>query len=273
MIFLPVPDGDIADTVTFYDGFIGDYQLYQYRTFFPRPRTERVKEVFSAIEDSGVLPLYGDGHFVIHQSTGSWVGEGFQEFRKQIFNQEERYDSARSDYPLETYKNETAIFMELLSTGDYLVLNVDPWTNGELRHFEICLILDGLPLNDGRFDDFLDGTGLRFGTGKPWNPRSQLLSGKAVSGIKSKVRELVTDEEGWVEGVVCENPLYEKDGFLSRLFPNRRNIVADQKYIVASCTETQSKTDTVSVNHIKITDYNEIGRDAVQNIHVDVSFN
>lgn len=272
MIFLPVPDGEIADTVTFHEGFITDHHLYKYRTFFPRPQTETVYEVLSALEESRLLPQgRSNSHYTIKQINGSWIGSGFQEFCAQISSPQQRYESVSSSYPLDTYKNESAIFIALLNTEDYLILNVDPWSDEGFRDFDIRLILDGLPLNDGRLNSFLDAAELDFGTGKPLNLNSQVLSGKAISGMSVQIREHITDDRGWVDAVVCENPLYNKKGFLSRFFPEARNIVADYKYVVGTCRPTQEKSDTATIEQIKITDYNEIGRHSVQNFFMKVS--
>ncbi|MFC7202343.1 hypothetical protein ACFQJC_02365 [Haloferax namakaokahaiae] len=281
-VFIPVPGGHISKVATFYEHqFIVDYQLYLYQCRLPQPNNGRIKELFKQLSESKIVSSHIDsGHYVIHQSNGSWVGSGIDEFHEQLQNQVERYESVPEDFALERYKNESAIYIQLLGTGDYLVINANPWkptrTRGsaahrDFRHFEIRLILDGLPLNDGRLDEFFARTGLEFGTGKPWNPTTQMLSGKSISSVTVDVKDCIEGRDGYIDQVICENPLYQKDEFLSRLFPNRANIVSGYKYAIASCEFTQRKADTARVNRISVTDYGQLGRDTTQNISLDVT--
>lgn len=272
MIFLPIPDGNTAEIITFYDGFTTDYKLYIYRRSFPNPDTAIVERVFSAIDELRLLPYDDSGHYVIDQTNAAWVGEGINEFRKQIFNPQKRYASVGETYELDIYKNECAIFIGMLNTGDFIVINADPRADGDgFRNFDIRLILDGLPLNENYLEEFLERTGLTFGGGKPWDYDYQMLKGPAVSGIEVNIIDYISDDYGYVEKVVCENPLYQKRDFLTRFFPKLNNILSNQKYIVASCSATKSKPDVCSISSLKFSDLSQIGRHITQNVSVTVS--
>ncbi|WP_410765650.1 hypothetical protein [Haloferax sp. DFSO60] len=273
MIFSPSKDVDIANLVTFYEGLHNDYEFYKYRTRLGRTDKERFDEIVSTILQMGELTFTDEfSHFVIHQKNASWVGQGLREFQKQLFNQSERYENTPDGFVVDCYKNETAFFIGMLSTEDYLVLLADPWArkNG-LREFEIRLVLDGLPLNDNRILSLLDAIELQFGTGERWSPERRRLSKHAVSNISVDVSKYIADDHGWVEKVICKNPLHDEDEFVARLMSTGSNIVTGQKYIIASPHQMgDSQPNRVSINNIVLTDFSGIARFGARNLTVSV---
>ncbi len=284
-IFLPVPNGDIAKVLTFYEmGIISDYELYNFRACFPNPKNDQIEQLLDSIIDSGLISRYStDGHYVIHQSNASWIGQGFDEFRTQIKNQHKRYNQSPQNYDIDIYKNESAIYIGLIPGGNYIIINVDPWVpvrsepddaynNDNYRYFEIRLILDGLPLGGSEVDRFIDKTNIQFGTGQKLELKSQKLSSYAVDSISPEVIEYITDSEGYIKYMIIENPLFEQDDFLKRFSPNIRSIISDYEYVIASCEELRQQSGIIKVNNITITDYNLIGRHSTENLSVNVSF-
>lgn len=282
-IFLPIPDGHIANVVTFgKSAIIVDYQLYIYRTWIPMPQDDEINLLLDKLVESQLVPAANDeGQYVIHQSNCSWVGSGFKEFRDQLVNQRRRYESVPNEFEMDRYKAESALFYILLNTGDYLVINVDPWVRlrdrGEyarkqFRNFEVRVLLDGLPLNGSRLNELLEDTGLRFDNGQLWEPKTQKLAGRAISNVEVEVLEEIEDEEGYVHHVVCRNPLYGKKEFLNRFFPKKQNIVSEYEYVIASCDPLVEKTETATVDNISVTDYSKVGRHTTQNLSMGVTF-
>lgn len=274
MIFLPNPDGHIANVATFHDGFTIDFEPYVSRTFIPMPSEDRVNNILQNLINSSVLDDYSDmTHFIIHQSNASWIGSDLERYRYEIFNEEERYDSIGDSYPLETYKCESCIFIGYLTTGDYIVINIDPWIRSrEIRHFEAVLIMDGIPINDQRIQEIEEVTELSFSTAESWEYPKKTLHGKAVSDIQVSVINKFRNEYDEVEKVICENPLYGEEEFLTRFFPDAQNILSDYKYVVANTDPVKTESEVASVEMISISDYNKIGRHITQNLFMKVAF-
>lgn len=267
MIFLPAPDGDIAELVTFHDPIYADNQLYRYRTWWPTPEKEHVEQLLSALNTH--CSSYMNAHYVIHQKNCSWIGQGLESYWVQLYNQDARYEEI-SGYEIDFYKNEVTCLIQPIQGENFIVVNIDPYTSGEIRHFELKLFQDGLSLQNPFNEKFLEDTGVSFHSGEPISFDGVTLS-EAISGREVDIIKHITDEDGYVEKVVCENPLFQQEELVSRLVSPGSTAISDYKYLLADWDHYQNTSETGKIRYLTITDYNHVAREFGQNVEVAVS--
>lgn len=271
MIFIPNQGTRIADLVTYHQGFYSDYELYKYSTWFSSPNTEDVEKVFSAVDNTRLFDEH-DTYYLINQKNASWTGRGFEEFKNQIFNQSGRYEEIPEDYTFDRYKNEIGVCIIPIVTGGYLVLSIDPWTRRkDVRDFEIRLISDGMHFEKSGIDPFLEESELDFSRGEKLELESDLLSGAAIEGRKVRVEQFIRDKDGYITEVLCENPFYERDGLVNRLFSHHNSVLGEYKFVLANVELESEQAGTPEIRNVTVTNYDFAVRHSAENVEITVS--
>jgi len=152
------------------------------------------------------------GQFTIAQSNGAWFGTGAGNFLKALA-QDERYETVPIDYDLSRHHSEGAIFIADLNhkqNGQVILRARDGLRSEMVEQFSVSFLTEGIPIDNREMNAFLDETELSL-----YNGESIPMQTASLHATPEEIPLTIVDrvpswiEEGWVGGIVCENPFHD----------------------------------------------------------------
>jgi len=203
------------DAVTFHS-MMAPYQPHGFEGVSKFVSREEVTEILAALQTHFDVNL-SRGKFTISQRNGAWFGVGAGNFLAAL-DQEDRYETIPQDFELDTHHSEGTIFISDLNhkrEGQVIVRARDGIRSDVTEEFSVNFLTSGIPIDNRQLTAFLDETSFRLYNGQSIPMQSETLHPTGDEIPLTPIDRLESrHEQGWVGGLVCENPFYDDPSLL-----------------------------------------------------------